>query len=47
VNRRGWPKPEQGVPLASFLDEVRSEVAEKRLPEDRAPAEGSAAPASA
>ncbi|HEY6473253.1 MAG TPA: threonine--tRNA ligase [Acidimicrobiales bacterium] len=47
VNRRGWPKPEQGVPLRSFLDEVREEVAGKGLPEDRVPAEGSAASASA
>ena len=42
VNRRGWPKPEQGVPLSAFLEEARSEVARKGLPEDRAPvAEGS------
>jgi threonyl-tRNA synthetase len=47
VNRRGWPKPEQGVPLRSFLDEVREEVAGKGLPEDRAPAEASASAASA
>jgi threonyl-tRNA synthetase len=47
VNRRGWPKPEQGVPLRSFLDEVREEVAAKGLPEDRAPAEASASAASA
>jgi threonyl-tRNA synthetase len=38
VNRRGWPKPEQDVPLRSFLDEVRDEVARRGLPEDRAPA---------
>ena len=38
MNRRGWPKPEQGVPLRSFLDEVREEVAAKGLPEDRVPA---------
>ena len=31
------PKPEQGVPLASFLSEVRDEVAGKGLPEERAP----------
>jgi threonyl-tRNA synthetase len=37
VNRRGWPKPEQDVPLRSFLDEARDEVARKGLPEDRAP----------
>ncbi len=51
VNRRGWPKPEQGVPLRSFLDEVREEVAGKGLPEDRAPSAeaeaGAAASASA
>src|SRR5580704_12138190 len=44
VNRRGWPKPEHDVPLRSFLDEVRDEVARRGLPEDRAPAP---APASA
>jgi threonyl-tRNA synthetase len=44
VNRRGWPKPEHDVPLRSFLDEVRDEVARRGLPEDRAPA---LAPASA
>jgi threonyl-tRNA synthetase len=38
VNRRGWPKPEHDVPLRSFLDEVRDEVARRGLPEDRAPA---------
>jgi threonyl-tRNA synthetase len=38
VNRRGWPKPEQDVPLRAFLDEVRGEVARRGLPEDRAPA---------
>jgi threonyl-tRNA synthetase len=37
VNRRGWPKPEHDVPLRSFLDEVRDEVARRGLPEDRAP----------
>jgi threonyl-tRNA synthetase len=37
VNRRGWPKPEQGVPLPAFLTEVRDEVARKGLPEERAP----------
>jgi threonyl-tRNA synthetase len=42
VNRRGWPKPEQDVPLRSFLDEVRNEVAGRGLPEDRAPASGAA-----
>ncbi len=40
VNRRGWPKPEQDVPLHAFLDEVRSEVARRGLPEDRVPAAG-------
>jgi threonyl-tRNA synthetase len=38
VNRRSWTtKPEQGVPLATFLDEVSDEVTRKGLPEDRAP----------
>ncbi len=37
VNRRGWGKPEQGVPLPAFLTEVRDEVAGKGLPESRAP----------
>jgi threonyl-tRNA synthetase len=46
VNRRGWPKPEHDVPLRSFLDEVRDEVARRGLPEDRAPAPAPA-PASA
>ena len=46
VNRRGWPKPEHDVPLRSFLDEVRDEVARRGLPEDRAPApDAPAAPA--
>ncbi len=40
VNRRGWPKPQHDVPLRSFLDEVRDEVARRGLPEDRAPAAG-------
>jgi threonyl-tRNA synthetase len=44
VNRRGWPKPEQDVPLHSFLEEVRDEVARRGLPEDRAPASAAAAP---
>jgi threonyl-tRNA synthetase len=47
VNRRGWAAPEQGVPLRSFLDEVREEVAGKGLPEDRVPAAGEAAGAGA
>jgi threonyl-tRNA synthetase len=39
VNRRGWAtKPEHGVPIDRFVDEVRDEVARKSLPEDRAPA---------
>ena len=42
VNRRGWPKPEQDVPLRAFLDEVRDEVARRGLPEDRAPAAAAA-----
>ena len=37
VNRRSWPKPEKGVPLATFIDEVTAEVERKGLPEDRAP----------
>ncbi len=38
VNRRSWTtKPEQGVPLAAFIDEVVDEVARRGLPEDRAP----------
>jgi threonyl-tRNA synthetase len=47
VNRRGWPKPEQDVPLRSFLDEVRDEVARRWLPEDRAPAPAPAPPPAA
>jgi threonyl-tRNA synthetase len=47
VNRRGWPKPEQDVPLRSFLDEVRDEVARRGLPEDRAPAPAPAPPPAA
>jgi threonyl-tRNA synthetase len=46
VNRRGWPKPQHDVPLRSFLDEVRDEVARRGLPEDRAPTDGSGAGAS-
>jgi threonyl-tRNA synthetase len=43
VNRRGWPKPEQGVPLSAFLEEVRDEVARRGLPEERAPEAATAA----
>ncbi|HEY1651070.1 MAG TPA: threonine--tRNA ligase [Acidimicrobiales bacterium] len=45
VNRRGWGKPEQGVPMAAFLAEVREEVAGKGLPEERAPEAGGGAAA--
>jgi threonyl-tRNA synthetase len=43
VTRRGWPKPEQDVPLDAFLAEARAEVAGRGLPEDRAPAGAGAA----
>ena len=42
VNRRGWPKPEHGVSLQAFVDEVTEEVARKGRPEDRAPGEPAA-----
>ena len=42
VNRRGWPKPEHGVALDAFMDEVVDEVGRKGLPEDRAPGESAA-----
>jgi threonyl-tRNA synthetase len=38
VNRRGWPDPEKGVPVETFVAEVAAEVERKGLPEDRAPA---------
>jgi threonyl-tRNA synthetase len=47
VNRRGWPKPEHDVPLDAFLSEVREEVARRGLPEERAPAVGTAGVGSA
>jgi threonyl-tRNA synthetase len=45
VNRRGWPKPEQGVPTDALVREVTEEVARKGLPEDRAPGDAPAAAA--
>ena len=33
VNRRGSERPERGVPLGTFADDVAAEVAARRLPE--------------